>query len=219
MRFFTARTGLAVLIASMFAVGTAYADSFSFTGTFTSDDQLEEIPFSVAPTEVVTIETFGYAGGINQAGDTIPEGGFDPYLAIFDSLGNLVQVNDNGMCGQVGTDSVTGSCFDSYISQSLDAGSYTLVLSESPNIPNDNLLADGYTDAGMGDFTGGYYGCADPAFCDANGDTRTGNWALDIDNVATAGSTVPEPGTVPLVGGALAAIAIWRRRRSAAQLR
>ncbi|HTS46800.1 MAG TPA: DVUA0089 family protein [Bryobacteraceae bacterium] len=213
MRLFARRFALAAFITCVFAETTAFASSFSFTGTFTTDDQLQEISFSLASLETITTVTYGYAGGTNQAGTLIPEGGFDPYLVIFDSAGNYVQSDDNGTCGQVPMDSVTGACFDSYISQPLAPGNYTLVLSESPNAPVDNQLADGYTETGSGDFTGGFYGCTDPAFCDANGYNRSGNWAVDIDNVTTAGtSPVPEPVTLPVAGAALVAISIWRRR-------
>ncbi len=146
---------------------------------------------------------------MNQAGSTIPEGGFDPYLAIFDSTGTLIQQNDNGTCGQVPMDSVSGSCFDSYISQSLAPGAYTLILSQSTNSPVDNQLADGYTQTGNPNFTGSFYGCSNGMFCDANGLNRSANWAVDIDNVAGTAS-VPEPETVLLVGLALGAIAIRR---------
>src|SRR5581483_11732334 len=113
-------------------------------------------------------------------------GGFDPFLAIFNSLGNLVQQNDNGTCGQVPMDSVSGACFDSFISQSLGPGAYTLILSQSPNSPVDNQLVDGYTQTGNPTFTGSFYGCSNGMFCDANGDNRSPNWAVDIDNVTTA---------------------------------
>ena len=217
MRFSAARTGLAALVMCAFATGTASAASFSFTGTFSTDDQLAQIPFSLSSPATITTVTYSYAGGTNQAGTNIPEGGFDPYLAIFDATGNLIQQNDNGTCfTQVPQDSVTGSCFDSYISQTLAAGAYTLILSQSPNSPVDNQLADGYTQTGNPNFTGSFYGCSNGMFCDANSDNRSPDWAVDIDNVTTAGSTVPEPRTVPLVGGVIGALSIWRRRRSAA---
>lgn len=174
MRIFGRGHGLAALLACVFSGGAAFgATSFSFTGSFSTDDQLAEIPFSLASTATITIITFGYAGGTNQAAAVIPQGGFDPYLAIFNSSGNLVQQNDNGTCGQVGTDAVTNSCFDSFISQPLAAGLYTLILSQSPNVPVSNQLSDGYTLSGTPDFTGSFYGCSNGMFCDANADNRT----------------------------------------------
>src|ERR1700733_57437 len=111
--------------------GVASASSISYAGSFATDDQTQEFLFSLSGTATVTTVTYSYAGGTNQAGTSIPEGGFDPWLAIFNSSGVLVASNDDGTCGQVGTDSVTGACFDSSISESLTAGTYTLVLSQS----------------------------------------------------------------------------------------
>ena len=183
--------------------GIASAGSFSFTGSFSTDDQVQDFLFTLSSPATVTTVTFGYAGGTNQASMAIPEGGFDPWLAIFDSTGNLLFSNDNGTCGQVGTDSMTGACFDSYISQSLAAGAYTLVLSQSDNQPAGTTLADGYTRTGQTDFTAAD-GCSNGMFCDITGADRTGAWAVDIDNVDTASlpsSGAPEPGNPPVQRG------------------
>ena len=93
------------------------------------------------------------------------------------------------------------------------AGSYTLVLSESDNQPAGGTLSDGYTETGNPAFTS-EFGCSNGIFCDIYGDNRTGNWAVDIDNVSSAAEAagVPEPGTVGLTGAALAGMA-WLRRR------
>ncbi len=193
--------------------GVSWASTFSFTGSFASDDQLQEFTFTLSSPATVTAVTWSYAGGTNQAGMAIPAGGFDPWLAIFDSSGNLVQSVDNGACGQVGMDLSTGSCFDSFISQSFSPDTYTLILSESDNQPFDNQLADGYTRTGQGDFTGGEFGCSNGSFCDANSANRTAAWAVDIDNVDIASETgVPEPGTMLLGAAGLVGIIELRRR-------
>ena len=189
----------------------AFGASFSFTGAFSTDDQLQQFNFTLSSTSTVTLRTWSYAGGTNQAGMVIPRGGFDPWLSLFNSAGNLLQSVDNGTCMQVGTDSVTGACFDSFISQSLLAGMYTLVLSQSDNGPAGTTLADGFLHTGDPTFTVGF-GCSNGQFCDANADNRTGNWAVDIDNVTSVGG-VPEPGTVVLLASGLAAIMVLRRRR------
>jgi len=197
--------------------GLASASSFSYTGSFATDDQIQEFLFSLSSTSVVTTVTYSYAGGTNQAGASIPEGGFDPWLAIFNSSGALVASVDDGTCGQVGTDSVTGACFDSYISQSLTAGTYTLVLSQSDNSPAGGNLSNGYTRTGQTDFTASF-GCTNGEFCDINADNRTANWAVDIDNVASSslpGSAAPEPATFLLLGGGFAGILVLRRRSGA----
>ena len=194
--------------------GVASANSFSYTGSFVTDDQIQEFLFSLSATSTVTTVTYSYAGGTNQAGASIPEGGFDPWLAIFNSSGGLVASNDDGTCGQVGTDSVTGACFDSYISESLSAGSYTLVLSQSDNSPAGGTLGDGYTRTGQTDFTSSF-GCSNGEFCDINADNRTPNWAVDIDNVTSSslpGAAAPEPSTFLLLGAGFTGMVMLRRR-------
>jgi len=193
--------------------GVTWASSFSFQGTFSTDDQLAEIPFILAGPATVNTVTYSYAGGTDQASQTIPEGGFDPWLSIFDSSGNLLFSNDDGTCGQVPADSVTGSCFDSYISESLGAGTYLLVLSESDNQPAGTSLGDGFTRTGQGDFTGPEFGCSDGSFCDANFANRSPNWEVDIDNVTSAGSA-PEPATIFLSAVGVIALILLPRRRA-----
>jgi hypothetical protein len=197
--------------------GVASASSFSYTGSFVTDDQIQQFLFSLSATSTVTAVTYSYAGGTNQAGASISQGGFDPWLAIFNSSGALVASDDNGTCGQVGTDSVTGACFDSFISQSLAAGNYTLVLSQSDNSPAGGTLSGGYTRTGQTDFTSSF-GCSNGEFCDINADNRTPNWAVDIDNVASSslpGGAAPEPATLLLLGGGFAGILVLRRRSGA----
>jgi hypothetical protein len=193
----------------------AFGASFSFTGAFSTDDQLQQFNFTLTGTNTVTLRTWSYAGGTNQAGMLIPRGGFDPWLSLYDSLGNLLQSVENGTCGQVGTDSVTGACFDSFISQSLGIGVYTLILSQSDNQPAGTLLSDGFTNTGSPTFTS-TFGCTNGQFCDSNADNRTAQWAVDIDNVASASvpsSGVPEPGTLVLLASGFAAMVVLRRRK------
>jgi hypothetical protein len=205
------RSGLLVVVLVL-STAQAFGTSFSFTGAFSTDDQLKQFNFTLASGATVTLRTWSYAGGTNQASMVIPEGGFDPWLSLFDSLGNEKQSVDNGTCGQVGMDSVTLSCFDSYISVALGAGTYTLILSQSDNQPNDTLLADGFTRTGDPTFTS-MFACSNGQFCDANAANRTNQWAVDIDNVTSASGGVPEPGTVALLASGLAVIVMLRRRK------
>ncbi len=195
--------------------GQASGANISFTGVFSTDDQLQQFNFTLSAGATVTLRTWGYAGGTNANSAVIPQGGFDPWLSLYDSLGNLLQSVDNGTCGQVGPpDSVTGACFDSFISQPLGTGAYILILSQSDNQPAGTMLSDGFTNTGNSTFTSSF-GCTNGQFCDSTTDNRTGNWAVDIDNVtsASAASSVPEPGTVVLLASGLAAIVVLRRRK------
>ena len=209
--------GAAIAAACMLCASVSSAGDFHFTGSLTTDDQLEQFMFSLSSPGTVTAITYGYAGGTNVASQVIPAGGFDPWLAIFDSSGNLLASVDNGTCGQVGTDPSTGACFDSFISQSFASGTYTLILSESDNQPVDTTLADGYTRTGQGNFTGGEFGCSNGSFCDANGDNRTANFAVDILAGGDGGGGVPEPATIVLGAAGLAGIIGLRRWRAAVQ--
>lgn len=206
---FGAVSGALLLLAS-----PAIADNLSFTGSFTQDDQLQTFSFTLAAPSAVTFQTFGYAGGTNAAGQTIPLGGFDPWLSLFDSTGSLIGQNNDGT-GFVGTDPNTGASLDSYfVEPSLGAGTYLLVLSQSDNGPNGPTFADGFHEQGNPTFTTAF-GCSNQIFCDETFvdpyNNRTGNWAVDIDNISAA--TVPEPQPVLLTGAILFLGMVKLRRR------
>jgi hypothetical protein len=196
---------------------STFAGSFSFTGTFTQDDDLQSFFFSISSNTTITLRTYGYAGGTNFAGTNIARGGFDPILSLFDNAGNLINVNNDGGCGVVNQDSVTGACWDSYISTSLPAGLYRAVLSQSDNSANGPTLADGFQRAGQGNFTGPAFIGSEGSFIDANPSQRNGNWAVDLLNVDRAAvsplTDVPEPSTWLLVSSSLAFVAAKRIRR------
>lgn len=195
--------------AGLMMVTQARADSFSFTGTFSQDDNVQLFNFSVGATSNVLLQTWSYAGGMDAAGAQIPEGGFDPMLALFDGNGNFITGNDDGGCVLVPRDPVTTNCWDSYINRTdLAPGSYTVALTEYQNLPNDNDLADGFEQDGQGNFTTKFANSNTPAGCtqfiDFDGNCRTGNWELDIEGVKAASmqpaSPVPEPPVVWLLG-------------------
>jgi hypothetical protein len=221
-----------VVIAFCLSVGVASAGNFSFTGTFTHDDQLQIFLFT-APSASTMVRTWGYAGGTNANGQIVAEGGFDPILSVFDATGGLVAIspllnaNDNGVpCAPnppastcVSADSVTGSEFDSLIALSAlnPGGIYALVLSEADNTAVGPNFGAGFTQAGQGNFTASEFPCGGPAFCDANLAQRTGNWAVDITGVGSAtepGTGVPEPASMLLLATGITSLALFRRRRN-----
>ncbi len=188
----------------------ANATTLSYEGTFTTDDEIQYIDFVVSVSQTVTVQTFGYAGGVDGNGIVVPEGGFDPFLTLFDSGGNFLAANDDAGCGLVNRDSGSGGCADSYIQLSLDPGTYTLALTQTGNEPKGIYLSDGFTEQGQGNYScGGGFG----NFCDpATYTDRTGNWALDISGLE-AGATAPEPATFDLLTFAGACIALVSLRR------
>jgi len=204
------------------SVGVASASSISFTGAFTTDDQLEIFLFT-APSASFTARTWSYAGGTNANGQVIRAGGFDPVLSVFDATGGLtpssplIGTNDDNPSAAV--DPTTGNAFDSLLAiGTLNAGhTYALILTESDNNPNGPTYGDGFSESGNGDFTAAEFGCGGTAFCDATPAQRTGNWAVDIDGVGSAqditAGGVPEPGTLLLLSGGLAGLALLRRRK------
>jgi hypothetical protein len=198
------------IIALLATSSRARADEVSYQGNFTTDDQVQQFDFNVATPGLVTLQTFGYAGGVNGAGTTIATGGFDPVLTLFDGMGNFLVMNDDGPCGTVGMDPTTLNCFDSYLSLDLTAGSYILALTENDNLAIGPTLADSFTQVGNGDFTCPEFLGTPGAFCDASPSQRDSAWALDVTTPGT--SPVPEPGSEVLVLSGLSLFFALRKK-------
>jgi hypothetical protein len=190
------------------------AATILFQGTFSTDDQVELLQFTLNSDSVVTIQSYGYGGGTANA-TIIPAGGFAPNVTIFTLLGtDYVQATSDtgGHCGTTQTDPVTGNCDDPYIQTLLSAGTYYLGLSVYDNLPSTGNLADGYQQTGNPGFTcaeGGLTG----QFCDVTDALfrpRTGNWALTIEG-ADGTSAVPEPSTLWLAGTLIGALLLRRK--------
>lgn len=211
-----------ILLGGVLTMGAAQAtpQNFSFTGTFSQDDNVQLFHFTVGDTSTVTLRTWSYAGGVNAAGQTIARGGFDPILALFDGTGVLINQNDDGGCGPVAPDSITSQCWDTYLSSTLAPGDYTVSVMQYDSFAVGPNLSAGFTRDGQGNFTPGLFPCGASAFCDAAYDARDNHWAFDVLNVDGAVAqppvtSVPEPGSLGMLGfGFLAAGWLaWRRRR------
>lgn len=189
---------LALLIVPSLALPTT---NFSFTGNFVKDDDKPSFQFVLNAPGVVTIRTWGYAGGTNAFGRVIPAGGFDPTIQFFDSTGLLFGLNQDGTCMQVAKDPVSGNCFDSYYSQPIPAGTYTLYLTEYDNQANGPFLSSVFSEDGQGNFTGPLFIGKPGSFISIDTTQRTSAWALDILGVDEAAQLGPLSGTpLPTLG-------------------
>jgi hypothetical protein len=156
------------------------AASFSFRGSLSVNDPVQFFSFTTSTDSTVTLKTFSYAGGTQADGTVVLAGGFDPIVSLFDgnSSPNIL-LDSNGDSFNVSTDPVTAS-FDSFLTQNLGPGQYTVTLSQAPNVAPFSIQYP-YNYA-----TGQY--------------NRTDNWNLDILNVDSASTTAPQAISVPLAG-------------------
>src|ERR1700761_2250079 len=74
---------LGVILAITLCCTFCSAGNFSFTGNFTNVNQVQYVTFTVSNGSAVVIQSYGYAGGTNQAGTKIARGGFDPSIVLF----------------------------------------------------------------------------------------------------------------------------------------
>jgi hypothetical protein len=213
LRSFAIRVlGLGVLAASL-----ASAANFSFQGSLTRDDQVLLFNFTVGSTSTVTLRTWSYAGGVNAAGTTIAEGGFDPILALFNGSGALINQNDDGG-SNVPADAITGANFDTYLQSTLTPGTYTVSVMQYDNFANGPNLSDGFTVTNNPTFTS-VFGCSNGRLCDVTEANRNSLWAFDVLGVDSASnnnppppSTAPEPATISTMIAGLGVVAFLGRR-------
>jgi PEP-CTERM motif len=207
------------------------AESLSFTGTLSSPEDVFETTFTLTAADTVTFQTWGFGGGTNAAGQVIPAGGFDSLLALFsgpiatatiyvDGSGNPLADADNlanppwsyvGNCPAAGTVAIgtNNDCGDVFMQAALDAGTYTLVLTDANYILNA-VYDNGALSEGFVDFTGGVFQTCDPVSNACI--TPNGNYAVDIVSTRSDLPTVtPEPSTLSLLCIGLAVLAGAKR--------
>ena len=209
---------------------TTTGNTISCTGNLSAPENVFTDTFTALGSSV-TLQTFGFGGGTNAAGQAIPAGGFDSLVALFAGTGPTATILVDGSlnpvasadnltlfspgCPPAGTVlmGVTNVCGDNALVATLTPGlTYTLLLTDAnfvpfavnPGPPTSVNLSDGF-----GDLTGGVFQTCN---FDAKGQTcitPTGNFAVDISPAAT-----PEPATLLLLGSGLFGLG-WRVRRRA----
>ena len=202
-------TGALALSGNVSAIPT----DFDFSGTFTNDNDVVLLDFSVDATSTVTIFSSSWLLGDSGLG-------FDPILSIWDSSGNLLQEQDDG--GLIGSTLSNGVSYDhgiwdSYFSITLGAGNYSASIGQYNNFATGTSLADGFIHDGNPNFTFDEgFGTADLFNGVWSGtDTRTGDWEFHLLNVETASVNVPEPSPLALLGLGLIGLRLIRKKKEA----
>src|SRR5215471_3925002 len=120
-----------------------------------------ERDFTVPSTSTVNIVTFSYGGGGNGNAQVEAQGGFEPYLGLFDASGNFLASTLFGITCPPGanTNSSLGFCYDVLLDAGvLAAGNYAVTISAFENMslaenPGSGTLGDGF--AGLGNLAFG----------------------------------------------------------------
>jgi hypothetical protein len=225
------QTNKLMLLALVLALvpNVARADITSFTGTLSSSTDVVEETLTLTSPAAVTLQTWGFGGGVNAAGHTISPGGTDPFLGIFSGTGMSAAILTDGLgnpfgtsldlsnygnpdflgCPPAGAPVIGGSsqCGDiTMMFSTLAAGTYTVLLSDGQYIPQA-AFDNGTLGEGFIDFTGG-------AFCNVfiNGvgcpDPLGGAYAFDVVTRPLVAAT-PEPAWAGTsLGAALLGLAI-----------
>lgn len=230
------------------AATTASASTFGFTGAFALDNDLQAFTFKVANDgDVVQLRNWGYGGGsfsadaINGGAGgivSIGAGNFDARFTLFDSTGANVAENENTsflfdllnplpvVYKNGAVDETYPAYYDPELRLSLDAGTYTLVLSQYENSAMGGV-SDGHAYDGNSTYTtteaafnnqcaAGYF-CDQIAYDTGVGYNRDGEWAVEILGVESASlvnvSSVPVPAALPLLAVAIGALGFLRTRK------
>ena len=201
-------------------VGSVSALDFDFSGTFTQDNDITLLDFTVASDSTITIFSSSW-GDDSGTGGYVTGGGFDPILAIWDSTGAYVSEQDDG--GIVGSTlsnglSYTHGVWDSYYDVFLTAGDYTASIGQYDNFAAGLNLSDGFVHDGDPTFTQAFSTSPHTYFNGVWGfddDYRTGDWTFHILNVADASpqNPVPEPSTILLMSVGLLGLLGYNRKR------
>src|ERR1700723_3200891 len=80
---------IAVLMFVVFwGAGRGRAETVSYTGMLANPQDSFATIVSVGGGRLVTLQTYGFGGGVNAAGTAIAAGGVDPFLGVFSGTGD-----------------------------------------------------------------------------------------------------------------------------------
>ena len=160
--------------------------------------------FTVSQTSTMQAITFSYGGGVNGLGTAIAQGGFEPYLSLFDASGDFLASTFFGTTCPAGanTNTISLQCLDVLLDGgTILPGTYQIAISAFENLSlAENLgagtLADGFT--GLGNLAGG----------------EDLHYAFDVILTPLAGAPVPEPSALFPCIAALTAVywIVWKRK-------
>ena len=211
-----------LILAAFLAIQAASGGTISYTGTLASpDDASTVITVTLASGGTLGLQTYGFGGGTNAASEVIAAGGFDPFVGVFAGTGSTATFIDGTSdilsnyspgCPPAGTVNIGGAvCGDVTLSETLAAGTYTVLLTDGEYTPTAVFETAGTLGDGFSDLTPGAF-----QTCKANGTkciTPTANWALDITTPGSTTAATPEPAGLGAVGLALVAWSVaWRWR-------
>lgn len=193
---------LSCVATAMLVMVSSHAGATLVSGTFTNDDDLHADKLTLAQPAHLRVTTLSWALG-----------GFAPVLALFDGS-SLLQLNigsaNNCNDGIGGKDTTHGFCWDAQIDVVLNAGDYTLILSQDSNLPLGQQPADGYKQDGVHDYTNVFNFPVGSKFIDVTGSQRSSAWAFNLD--INPLQRITEPAPAALLAAALAAL-VWTRRQ------
>ena len=205
----------AAMLALLLNAGAAVAGTQWVDGSFTNDDDLWRASFDLVQADTLSVTTYAYAGSASRG---VAAGGFAPVLTLFEASAGLLQVaQGNAACSNAGAPGSpqVGFCWDASLTLvAVNAGHYTLVLSQDGNNALGQSLAEGFSQAGMPDYTSLYNGVPGSHFIQVDGVQRSGHYALEIS--APLSPAVPEPGTPLMLLAGLAGLGLASRLRRCA---
>jgi hypothetical protein len=163
------------------AASPAHAEPWSGQGSFATDDQVLQLPFTLLTDDSLSVRSLGFASG-----------GFATVLSLFGADGSLLvsAVGSSNSCASAPADPVSGLAWDACFSAPLPAGDYWLTLTQDGNTAVGPTLSDGFQMAGQPDYTGWMYLGSPARFINADGSARSSAWALQA-----SVTPVPEPST------------------------